>query len=171
LNESKTKEPSVEKDKKPKRVFRQRGKPPTQIDERVREVIADAVQHFQGAAQPFSVMGLSPFQRKQIHQHFERTQEYKVRTLRDEDNEVFLKVYPVGELSRMAETKVQEVLMSGESISLPPMDSFERFIIHEYMKNRGGVRTESDGEGEERHVVIFPVFGRTPKKAKRRLTR
>lgn len=71
----------------------------------------------------------------------------------------------------MTETKVQEVLMSGEAVSLPPMDSFERFIIHEYMKNRGGVRTESTGEGEERHVVIFPIFGRTPKKAKRRLTR
>ena len=80
-------------------------------------------------------------------------------------------MYPVGELQRMAETKVQEVLMTGESRSLPSMGSYERFIIHEYMKNRSGIRTESFGEGDDRHVELFPVFGRVPKKAKRRLTR
>jgi predicted RNA-binding protein Jag len=145
--------------------------PPFEIDEKVQAVIADAMWHFQETTRPFTITGLSPFQRKQIHQHFERTGEYKIRTFRDEKQEVFLNVYPVGGILRMAETKLQEVLMTGESVALPPMDSFERFIVHEYINSRGGVRTESAGENEERYVAIYPVFGRVPKKAKRRLTR
>jgi spoIIIJ-associated protein len=82
-----------------------------------------------------------------------------------------MKVYPVGKLRRFAEQKAQEVLMKGESEILPPMGSFERFVIHDYLKNRDGVRTESFGEGKDRHVEIFPLFGRNPKKVKRKLTR
>jgi hypothetical protein len=120
---------------------------------------------------PFSIGGLNPFQRKLIHRHFEKTGEYKVRTVRDDADEIVLVIYPVGHLQRIAETLLQEVLMTGESRGLPSMDSYERFVVHEYLKNRGGVRTESYGEAEDRHVEIFPIFGRTPKKAKRRLTR
>jgi hypothetical protein len=134
-------------------------------------MIDAAKDHFNNSIDAFPIRGLDPFQRKQIHQHFEKTGEYKVRTLRDESEEIFLIVIPVGHLQRLAENMMQEVLMTGESRSMQPMGSYERFLIHEYMKNRGGVRTESFGEGEERHIEIFPMFGRIPKKAKRRLTR
>jgi predicted RNA-binding protein Jag len=52
------------------------------------------------------------------------------------------------------------------------MGSYERFVIHDYLKDRDGVYTESEGEeGKNRHVVIHPHFGRMLKKAKRRLSR
>ena len=106
-----------------------------------------------------------------IHRHFEKTQEYKSKTYRENDNDYIMKIFPVGQLRRFAEQKAQEVLMKGESEVLPPMGAFERFVIHEYLKDRSGIRTESFGEGAERHIEITPVFGRALKKAKRRLTR
>ena len=161
----------MENDRGPRRPFRRGGRPFEPLDEKVTETIQATHEHFLGSIEPFPIAGLNPFQRKQIHRHFERTPEYKVRAIRDDQGEVLLKVYPLGRLQRMAETLVQEVLMTGGSRALPPMGSFERFIIHEYIKTRGGVRTESSGEGEKRHVQLLPIFGRVPKKAKRRLTR
>jgi len=142
-----------------------------ETDAAAQERIDAASEHFSESLDPFSIAGFNAFQRKLIHRHFEGAGEYKVRTVRGDADEITLVIYPVGHLQRTAETMLQEVLMTGESRSLPPMDSYERFIVHEYLKNRGGVRTESSGEAGDRHVEIFPIFGRTPKKAKRRLTR
>jgi predicted RNA-binding protein Jag len=141
------------------------------MDENVKETIRNAMEHFMDSVEPYSVPGFNPFQRKQIHRHFERTAEFKVRVLRDDGGEPVLNIVPVGKLQRMAETLVQEVLMSGETRSMAPMGSFERFIVHEYLKTRGGVRSESYGDGAERHVDVIPMFGRVNKKARRRLTR
>jgi predicted RNA-binding protein Jag len=161
----------VERERRPERRFDDRRKPEFEMDEKTKETIDAAMEHFRESLDPFPVEGLNPFQRKGIHRHFEKTQEYKVRTVRDEKDEILLIVVPVGHLQRISETMLQEVLMTGEARFLPPMGSYERFIVHEYLKNRGGVRTESCGDGDGRHVQIFPLFGRTPKKAKRRLTR
>jgi predicted RNA-binding protein Jag len=137
----------------------------------VQEAIRAVEQMSPESLEPVVLKDLNAFQRKQVHRHFERTAEYKTKTLRGEGESFVLKVYPVGRLNRLAETKAQEVLMSGEPRSLPPMGSFERFVVHEYIKKRGGLQSESQGEEPERCVRIFPVFGRIPKKAKRRLTR
>lgn len=160
-----------ERERRPERRSGGPRRPPLEMDAKAQEKIDAASEHFRESLDPFSIEGFNPFQRKLIHRHFEKTGEYKVRTIRDDANEIILVIYPVGHLQRMAETMLQEVLMTGEARILPPMGSYERFIVHEYMKNRGGVRTESFGEAESRHVEIFPIFGRTPKKAKRRLTR
>lgn len=141
-----------------------------QMDEKTKEAIAEAENALLGNMTSYSLSGLNAFQRKMIHKHFERTQEYKSKTYR-EDEDYILKVFPVGQLRRFAEQKAQEVLMKGEKEALPPMGSFERFVIHEYLKDRSGVRTESFGEGSDRHIEISPIFGRALKKAKRRLTR
>jgi predicted RNA-binding protein Jag len=161
----------VEREERQERSSGGHRKPASEMDEKAKEKIDAASEHFRVSLDPFPVEGLNPFQRKWIHRHFESTQEYKVRTVRDDKNEITLIIYPVGHLQRIAETMLQEVLMTGEPRILPPMGSYERFIVHEYMKNRGGVRTESFGEGDDRHVEIFQIFGRTPKKVKRRLTR
>ena len=161
----------MEKENRSNKRYRGGRRRPESLDEKVKEAISSVLEQLQDTFAPATVRGLNPFQRRQIHLHFEKTQEYKVRAQRGDGDEVVLQIYPVGQLRRMAETKVQEVLMTGESIALPPMGSYERFIVHEYIKERGGVRTESFGEGVERHIVVFPVFGRVPKKAKRRLTR
>jgi predicted RNA-binding protein Jag len=160
-----------DRERRPERGYGGPRRPPMETDETAQERIDAASEHFRESLAPFSIGGLNSFQRKLIHRHFEKTGEYKVRTVRDDADEIVLVLYPVGHLQRIAETFLQEVLMTGESRGLPAMDSYERFIVHEYLKNRGGVRTESYGEAEDRHVEIFPIFGRTPKKAKRRLTR
>lgn len=142
-----------------------------QADEKVKQTIREAETALLGQMSSFTVKGLNAFQRKMIHRHFEKTQEYKSKTYRENDNDYIMKIFPVGQLRRFAEQKAQEVLMKGESEVLPPMGAFERFVIHEYLKDRSGIRTESFGEGAERHIEITPVFGRALKKAKRRLTR
>lgn len=40
------------------------------------------------------------------------------------------------------------------SIELEPMNSFERMVVHETIKNIDGVETLSQGEGALRHVVV-----------------
>ena len=120
---------------------------------------------------PAIIKDLGGFQRKLVHEHFERTQEYSVKTYRD-DEQVILKIYPTGRLKRLAEQKTQEVLMKGVSEALPPMGSYQRFVIHDYLKEREGVKTVSRGEeGKDRHIEIHPIYGRSLKKAKTRLTR
>lgn len=112
------------------------------------------------------VEGLNGFQRKQLYEYFEKFKEYKVKSYRETDSTI-VKIYPVGKLKRFAEQKMQEVLMKGKSEILPPMGAFERFIIHDYLKEREGVKTESKGEpGKDRRIEILPVFGRGLKKAK-----
>ena len=140
------------------------------FDAKAQETIKYIEDSLQDSSEAVTVQDLNSFQRKLIHEHFEKSQEYKIKTYRENDN-VTMKVYPIGKLRRLAELKAQEVLIKGETEVLPPMGSFERFIIHDYLKDRDGVRTESFGEGRERHVEINPIFGRTPKKIKKRLTR
>ncbi|MFA6397860.1 MAG: R3H domain-containing nucleic acid-binding protein [Candidatus Paceibacterota bacterium] len=40
------------------------------------------------------------------------------------------------------------------SVDVEPMSPFERRIIHEFLSNASDLRTESVGEGENRHIVI-----------------
>jgi spoIIIJ-associated protein len=39
---------------------------------------------------------------------------------------------------------------------MPPA---ERRIVHEYLRDRGGVETHSEGDEPERYLVISPVDG------------
>ena len=120
---------------------------------------------------PFRISGLEGFQRKLIRQRYENSQEYALKSYREGDD-IILKIYPVGRLRRVAEERMQEVLMNGRALALPPMGSYERFVIHDYLKERDGITTESQGlEGKDRHIVLKPLFGREPRKQKRRLTR
>jgi spoIIIJ-associated protein len=36
------------------------------------------------------------------------------------------------------------------------MPAFERRIVHEYLRERGGVETHSEGEEPERYLVVEP---------------
>jgi len=162
-NENREKRPHKDKN----RPFRVRH---PKMDEKVKRVISETESSMAGNIESYEIPGLNAFQRKQVHQHFEKTREYKAKTYR-KDEEYILKIFPIGQLRRFAEQKAQEVLMKGEAEALPPMGAYERFVIHDYLKERGGIHTESYGEGAERHIEIRPIFGRTPKKAKRRLSR
>ncbi|MFN3178906.1 MAG: protein jag [Thermus sp.] len=59
-------------------------------------------------------------------------------------------------IRRIAEEAALAVAMTKEPLHLPPMRPSERRIIHMLLKNHPQVTTESQGEGEERHVVVYP---------------
>ena len=155
------------KDEKQKKSFFKR-QPKT--DPQVQKLITEVEENLRESLEPMIIDNLNGFQRKQIYEKYEKSLEFKIKTYREQE-QVIIKIYPVGKLRRLAEMKAQEVLMKGEEENLPPMGSFERFVIHDYLKDREGIKTESYGEGKERHIKLLPIFGRTPKKAKRRLTR
>ncbi len=59
-------------------------------------------------------------------------------------------------LRRLAEEAAQTVARTGRPLPLPPMPSSERRLVHLLLKNHPQVTTESQGEGEARHVVVYP---------------
>ncbi|GLV47425.1 DNA-binding protein [Thermus sp. LT1-2-5] len=59
-------------------------------------------------------------------------------------------------IRRIAEDAALTVAMTGEPLHLPPMRPSERRIVHMLLKNHPQVTTESQGEGEARHVVVYP---------------
>jgi spoIIIJ-associated protein len=61
------------------------------------------------------------------------------------------------ELRLTAETAAERALSSGAPFALSPMNSRDRRIIHLALKDNPAVRTESDGFGSQRKIVIFPV--------------
>jgi len=61
------------------------------------------------------------------------------------------------ELRMTARVAAERVLASKQPFQLNAMSSRERRIVHLAIKDMPGVRTESIGTGEERHVVIHPA--------------
>lgn len=52
---------------------------------------------------------------------------------------------------------IDEVVSSGESVSLEPMKPWERRIVHLVAQERTDIVTESQGEEPDRSVVIKPA--------------
>jgi spoIIIJ-associated protein len=59
-------------------------------------------------------------------------------------------------LEKMALSAAQKVRFSNEAQALPPMNSAERRLIHLALTEDPEVTTESDGEGDQRRVVVRP---------------
>ena len=51
----------------------------------------------------------------------------------------------------------EEALRSAQAVELDPMGASERRIVHEYLRERGGVETHSEGEEPERYLVVEPA--------------
>ena len=49
-----------------------------------------------------------------------------------------------------------EALRSGDRVALEPMSSGDRRLVHERLKEYGGVETSSEGDEPNRYVVVFP---------------
>jgi len=60
------------------------------------------------------------------------------------------------ELRLTAETAAERVAHTGTPFPLSPMNSRDRRIVHLALKGRPGVRTESEGTGAHRRIVIHP---------------
>ena len=57
-------------------------------------------------------------------------------------------------LEKMVETLSQKVIETGREVALANMSSYERRICHLRIEQIEGVMSESEGEGEDRHIVI-----------------
>jgi spoIIIJ-associated protein len=61
------------------------------------------------------------------------------------------------ELKELALRLAEEALREQKKIVLDPMEPYERKAIHEALSTFPRVRTYSEGQGEERRVVIEPI--------------
>jgi spoIIIJ-associated protein len=62
----------------------------------------------------------------------------------------------MAELRISAELAAQRVRETHQPFRFNPMPPRERRIIHLAMKDEPGIRTSSEGRGDERRVVLFP---------------
>lgn len=60
------------------------------------------------------------------------------------------------ELVKKAKQVIEDVKESGNEYAFKPMNSFERKIIHDQVAQAGLV-SESEGEGDGRHVLVRPA--------------
>ena len=84
-----------------------------------------------------------------------------VRQQFDEDVRVALDVEQYRQrredsLREMADRVADRVAQTGRSITLEPMAPSDRRVIHLYLGDRQGIRTESVGYGDSRKVQIIP---------------
>jgi spoIIIJ-associated protein len=66
------------------------------------------------------------------------------------------------ELVEKAKAAADKVLDSDEPYAFAPMNSRERRVVHLALKETEGLRTESEGEGRDRHLVVYPKDYRGP---------
>src|SRR3989344_2206394 len=57
----------------------------------------------------------------------------------------------------LAKAAARKVLTTKQEVKLPAMNAYERRLIHMELSTRPDVKSESFGEGPERHVVIKPL--------------
>lgn len=60
-------------------------------------------------------------------------------------------------LEKMALAAAERAVAEKRAIPLAPMSSFERRICHMVLVNTTGISSDSEGEGEERHIVVKPL--------------
>jgi spoIIIJ-associated protein len=57
------------------------------------------------------------------------------------------------ELERLVDRAVERIEGGAQSAALPPMSSYERKLVHDFVSERG-LSSHSEGEGADRHTVI-----------------
>lgn len=60
-------------------------------------------------------------------------------------------------LEKQADQAAKEAERYGRPVALDAMTASERKYVHEYLRARGGVKTHSEGEEPERHLIITPL--------------
>ena len=66
-------------------------------------------------------------------------------------------------LADLARRLADKAVKSGRPVPVEPMSPHDRRILHVTLAEHEGVRTESDGEGAFRRVVIYPKNPKNPK--------
>lgn len=62
-------------------------------------------------------------------------------------------------LERQADQAVEDAVSNGRPVALDAMTASERRLVHEYLRERGGVDTHSEGNEPDRHLVVTPAEG------------
>ena len=60
-------------------------------------------------------------------------------------------------LERQADQAAADALRSARPVALDAMSATERKVVHEYLKDRDGVETYSEGTEPDRHLVVAPL--------------
>ena len=60
-------------------------------------------------------------------------------------------------LQRQADEAAEKAASSGRPVALDAMSATERKVVHEYLKDREGVETYSEGTEPDRHLVVAPL--------------
>jgi spoIIIJ-associated protein len=67
----------------------------------------------------------------------------------------------IDELQTAARVAAEQVRRTSEPYRFGPMSSRERRIVHLALREEKDLRTESDGEGGRRSVVVYPASYKT----------
>jgi spoIIIJ-associated protein len=62
-------------------------------------------------------------------------------------------------VERQADRAADRALETGKEIELEPMSPNERKLVHDYLKDRSGLETFSEGEEPGRCVIVAPLVG------------
>jgi spoIIIJ-associated protein len=60
-------------------------------------------------------------------------------------------------LERQADEAAERAERTGRPVALDAMSAIERKVVHEHLKERGGVETYSEGQEPDRHLVVAPL--------------
>src|SRR3954463_9369925 len=60
-------------------------------------------------------------------------------------------------LEKQADQAAIDAEKFGREVALDAMTASERKHVHEYLRERGGVDTHSEGDEPERHLVVSPI--------------
>ena len=128
---------------------------------KIDRILIDIQRKLRDSLEPYCVENLNSYERKRIHSFFDNKEDFETRTYRQEGKFV-LKVIPVGNLKRLAKEQAEKVQKTGETAVLPYLGNYERFVIHNYLKDFEGIETKSVGEGQNRRLEINQAkFGRS----------
>ena len=62
-------------------------------------------------------------------------------------------------LLRQADAAADDATQHGRPVALDAMTASERRLVHEHLRDRGGVDTHSEGDEPDRHLVVSPLPG------------
>jgi spoIIIJ-associated protein len=57
----------------------------------------------------------------------------------------------------LAKAAARKAVVGKERVELPPMNSYERRLVHAELSMRPDIETESTGEGKDRRVTVFII--------------
>ncbi len=65
----------------------------------------------------------------------------------------------VERLQALAARSAEKARKTGEIVELNPMSAHDRRVVHMALAEMEGVSTRSEGEGDERHILVVPEQG------------